>query len=242
MNKCLNKKFTKQIIILMLGAPGVGKGTYSRMLSKDMGIPEFSTGELLRKLSKENNPLASQIQNIINKGELIDDRTMIELVKSELEKPNYRNGVILDGFPRNENQSLLFESFKHVDLVLNIKLNEEVLVKKLLGRRVCKGCGKNYNVCEIKENGYDMEPLLPKNDPSKCDECHSELFIRDDDREDIIRDRINLYKKKTQLLEDYYDKMGILYSLELKRGIKDYPILKDVVVRHLGNKILNTNI
>jgi adenylate kinase len=232
--KYFSTKLKKQTIILMLGAPGVGKGTYSRLLSKDMGVPEFSTGDLLRKLSKNSSdPNALKIQNIINKGELIEDKFMIELVKNELDLPQYSDGVILDGFPRNANQSALFEAYKHIDLVLNIKLNEEVLVKKLLGRRVCTNCRKNYNICEIKENGYDMEPLLPKKNPTKCDECNTDLSIREDDKEDIIRDRIDIYKKTTQPLEDYYNNMGILHSLELKRGIKDYPLLKEVVMQHI---------
>jgi adenylate kinase len=231
------KNSLKQNIILMLGAPGVGKGTYAKMLSKDMKIPEFSTGELLRKISKDTtDPYSQKIQTILKKGELIDDKFMIELVKAELNKSEYLKGVILDGFPRNATQCELLEKYKHIDLVLNIKLNEEILIQKLLGRRVCKGCGKGYNICEIKKNGYDMEPLLPKKNANKCDECDNDLYIRDDDKEDIIRDRINLYKQKTQILEEYYNSKGILYSLELKRGIQDYPILKDIVTQHLKIK------
>jgi adenylate kinase len=237
MKKYFSEQAKKQVVILMLGAPGVGKGTYSKMLSKDMKVPEFSTGDLLRRLTKDqSNPLAQRIQAIINKGELLDDNFTNELVKDELNKPEYKNGVILDGFPRNTNQCELFESYKHIDLVLNIKLNEDILIRKLLGRRVCHNCEKSYNICEIKENGYDMEPLMPKKNPNKCDDCGGDLEIRDDDKENVIKDRINLYKKKTQVLEDYFTQKGVLESLELKRGIKDYPLLKDVVIQKLKIK------
>ena len=216
----------------MLGAPGVGKGTYSKILSKDIKIPELSTGEFLRKAihnNDNNNPHYKEIAEKINKGELIDDDFMFNIVKQLLQTDEYKNGAILDGFPRNVNQCVLMESFKKFDLVLNIQLNEDVLVKKLLGRRVCKGCGKGYNVCEIKENGYDMEPLLPKKNKDKCDECNSDLYVRDDDKEDIIRKRLDIYNKKTQVLEEYFDRQGVLVSMELKKGVKDYPLLREVV-------------
>jgi adenylate kinase len=232
MKKFFCSKIGKKNMILMLGAPGVGKGTYAKMLSKDLKIPELSAGEYLRKAihnNNDNNPHYKEIAEKINKGELIDDDYMFNIVKQLLQTDEYKNGAILDGFPRNANQCVLVESFRKFDLVLNIQLNEEVLVKKLLGRRVCKCCGKGYNVCEIKENGYDMEPLLPKNNKDKCDDCNGDLYIREDDKEDIIKKRLDIYNKKTHVLEEYFNRQGVLVSMELKRGIKDYPLLREVV-------------
>ena len=233
MKKFFSSYEKKQFIILMLGAPGVGKGTYSKLLSKDINIPELSTGDLLRKIiaQKENqsNPIFNKIAETLSKGKLVEDDYMFNMVKETLNKDEFKNGAILDGFPRNVNQCVPLESYKKIDLVLNIQLNEDVLVKKLLGRRVCKDCGRNYNVCEIKENGYDMEPLLPKKNINYCDDCNCELYIRTDDKEEIIRDRLNLYVKNTKILENYFDNKNVLKSMELKKGIKDYPILRQIV-------------
>jgi adenylate kinase len=233
MKKFFTTTLNKQYMILMLGAPGVGKGTYSKILSKDINIPELSPGEYLRKaIQQKDNQTNLHYQKIsekVNKGELVDDNLMFEIVKDLLNSKEYKNGAILDGFPRNANQCVLMESYKKFDLVLNVQLNEEILIKKLLGRRVCKGCGKGYNICEIKENGYDMEPLLPKKNKDRCDDCNEELYVREDDKEDVIKKRLNIYQQKTKVLEEYYDKQGIMVTLELKRGIKDYPILRQVV-------------
>ena len=157
--------FKKNLVILMIGAPGVGKGTYSRMLSKDLNIPELSSGEELRKLLKSNqnnNPQISRIKNLMDKGQLVDDEYIFNFMKEKLCRPEYSKGVILDGYPRNINQAMHFKTLRTMDLVINIELEESILIKKLLGRRVCINCGKNYNICCIKEGDFDMEPLLPK--------------------------------------------------------------------------------
>jgi adenylate kinase len=222
------------LYILMIGAPGVGKGTYSRMLSKDLSIPELSSGDLLRNLVKsDNSDQSKEIKKIIDSGKLVDDQYMFNFMLNKLSSQQYSKGVILDGYPRNINQAEQLEKIKHMDLVLKIELDEEILIRKLLGRRVCKSCGKNYNICSIKEGEYDMEPLLPKIDPTKCDDCHSDLFQRDDDTEKIIRDRLSLYKQFTKPLEDYYQKKNLVRVFEPKKGIKDYLKLLELVKSNL---------
>ena len=226
-------KLKKDLVILMIGAPGVGKGTYSRMLSKDLNIPELSSGEELRKLLKSdqnnNNQQISRIRNLMDKGQLVDDEFIFNFMKEKLSRQEYSKGVILDGYPRNINQAIQFKNLRKMDLVINIELDENILIKKLLGRRVCINCGKNYNICCIKEGDYDMEPLLPKKSINNCDECNGNLVARDDDSESIIKERISLYKEVTRPLENYYIEEGILKKFIPKKGIKDYPILLELV-------------
>lgn len=221
-------------IILMTGAPGVGKGTFSKMLSKDFNIPEFSTGDELRKIinSSTNDLDILKIKQIIQEGKLINDEYMLKLVQKRLENGDTKNGIIFDGYPRNLNQA---GQFKQITAVVDIYLNEEILVQKILGRRVCSKCGNNYNIYQIKENGYDMDPLLPKKNPKKCDECNGDLMQREDDKESIIRDRLEVYKKYTLPLLDYYQKQNILIRFEPKKGKKDYPILKEIIIDFLKN-------
>lgn len=230
----MTSKLARETIILMLGAPGVGKGTYSRMLSKDLNLSELSTGDELRLLVKQNNsadPTIESINSIMKAGKLVDDKYMIDLVKDRIKREKYSRGMILDGFPRNLTQAKEFGNIKWMNLVVKIKLEEEILVRKLLGRRVCVNCGKGYNVCNIQEGEYDMEPLLPEKNADKCDVCDGMLVKRSDDVESVIRERIRLYEEMTQPLEEYYaDKM---VTFEPKKGIKDYPILLKTVLDNL---------
>jgi adenylate kinase len=245
--KNFSNQFSKnfhQDIILMTGAPGVGKGTFSKMLSKDFKIPEFSTGDELRKIinSNETNNQDKEvlkIKNIVQEGKLVDDNTMLSLVKKRLQQNDTEKGIILDGYPRNLNQA---KEFNKVSLVLDIFLADDILVPKMLGRRLCPCCGNNYNIFSMKENGYDMDPLFPKKSQNKCDDCNIELVQRADDKESIIRDRLEVYKKHTLPLTEFYEKQNILIRFEPKKGKKDYPLLKKIVEDFLEMKHKNKNI
>ncbi len=219
----------------MIGAPGVGKGTYSRMLSKDLGIPELSSGDELRKIVNNQSPLNKKgisiehIKKTLETGSFMDDQFLYEFMKEKLSDPDYTKGVILDGYPRNINQAKSLDNFLELDLVIKTELREDILIRKLCGRRVCSGCGKNYNICAIHEGDYDMEPLLPKKESNKCDDCSSNLIRREDDIESIIKNRLKLYKIQTSPIEEFYSKRKILKSFEPKKGIKDYPVLLNLV-------------
>jgi adenylate kinase len=229
---------TRQIFILMIGAPGVGKGTYSRILSKELKLQELSSGDELRKLvklkskSSQGHEEVSDIKRIMDEGKLVNDIFMFEFMRKKLEGEDYKNGAILDGYPRTIIQAKKFEEKRKINLVVKIDLNEDILVRKLLGRRVCQKCGKGYNVCNIREGPYDMEPLLPKEN-NKCDDCNSKLIQREDDTESIIKSRIKLYKELTRPLEDYYQNKNIVKLFEPFRGLKDYPALSQLVGKYL---------
>lgn len=229
-NFCTNN--TRTFNILMLGAPGVGKGTYGRFMKKDFNLPVLSSGDELRKVlasPEGEGGEHEELKQIIKAGKLVSDEYMLNFIKSFLDKPQFSNGVILDGYPRNEMQAAQLEKFLKFNMVIKIDLAEDILIKKLLGRRVCKNCGRNYNIFSIYTDKYELDPLLPEKNPEKCDDCDSDLYQRDDDNLKTIQDRLDVYKKSTLPLEDYYTKKGILHSFEMRRGIKDYYLIKDFI-------------
>lgn len=225
-----SNKPQKPLNILMLGAPGVGKGTYGRFMKKDFNLPVLSSGDELRKVlaSTEGEKLA-ELKNILREGKLAGDEFMFNFMKERLLNPECLHGVILDGYPRNPKQANEIEKLLSINLVIKIDLNEDILIQKLLGRRVCKGCGKNYNVYSIYNDKYELDPLPPKNHPDKCDECNSSLYQRDDDNLETIKDRLEIYNTMTKPLEKYYEDKNILHSFEMRRGVKDYYLIKDFI-------------
>ena len=244
----INQILSSRNVILMMGAPGVGKGTFSKLLSKDYKIPEFSTGDELRKIINSNdkdneneneNQAVKNIKQIVREGKLVDDNTMLKLVQTRLSQSDTEKGIILDGYPRTLNQA---KQFGQVSLVLDIFMDDNILIPKMLARRICKCCGNNYNIYSHKDNGYDLDPLLPKKNINKCDDCDIELSTREDDKENIIRDRLKIYKEHTLPIMEFYDKQNILIRFEPKKGKKDYPVLKSLLDKFIeGIKISKEN-
>ena len=199
----VNATAKPQINLLLFGAPGVGKGTYGKLIQKDFDFPTFSMGEYFRALINDpnldqNDKFLQSVKSILRSGKLIDDHTVIEVIKNIKASNKYEGhrGVIFDGVPRTIKQAEMMRQILKIDLVVNFYIKkEEILVEKLMARRVCPSCQKNYNVAEIHTaDGYEMKALLPKKDPTKCDGCNIPLVIRDDDKESIIRDRLEVYK------------------------------------------------
>jgi len=227
----------KPSYILLLGAPGVGKGTYGRLLSRALNLPELSTGEELRQIVKEAinkdefhlDPQIQNIKNLMDEGKLVMDEYVHNLVNLKLSLDKFKSGGILDGYPRTYAQAKHFEREHKMNLVVKIELREDILIRKLLGRRICQNCGRNYNICTIKEDEYDMEPLLPKLKENHCDDCGDLLYQRQDDTENTIAGRLELYREFTKPLELYYQDKELLVEFEPKRGIKDYPKLLELV-------------
>jgi len=186
--------------IILFGSPGVGKGTQAKVLSIKFNIPHISTGDILRQAVKDKTPLGIQAQAILNRGELVSDDIMIGLIKDKLECPECKNGFILDGFPRTVPQAAALKSLfndlniKYVKLVA-ITADEEELVKRLTSRRACKNCGTIFTLNEIKNT-------------TKCPVCksHNSFYQRDDDKEEVIRRRMEIFRKTTIPVLDYYEK------------------------------------
>jgi adenylate kinase len=192
--------------ILILGAPGSGKGTYSKGLSEMLKLPQITSGDFLRSL--RNDPkIGSTIREYQDKGLPVPDEVVVPLLKERLSRSDCKNGVIFDGdVVYNINQAKMLEKMLNLNLVINLVLPNEILVKKSLGRRTCKNCGAIYNIAVINEQGLHMPALLPKKD-GVCDKCGGPLFIRTDDTEEIIRERLRVYDERIKpVLKFYRDK------------------------------------
>ncbi len=188
------------MIIIILGAPGVGKGSYARILQEKLNIPHISTGDILRKAINDGTPLGEKVKSFVSKGELVPDDIMLEVVRQRISEPDARNGFILDGFPRTIIQAeglkkLLEKMGKSVDYIINMILDDETIVKRLSSRRQCPHCGAIYN----------MLSNPPQND-ELCDICGEKVIIRPDDQPDTVRFRLKVYNEKTKPLIEYYEK------------------------------------
>jgi adenylate kinase len=193
--------------IVLLGAPGAGKGTQAKKLIDKYGIPQISTGDILRQNVAESTPLGKEAKSYMDKGELVPDTVVLGLVEDRLKKDDCRKGYILDGFPRNTAQAealdkILASFSMSLTSALSVDVPKDDLMKRLTGRRTCKGCGQMYNVY-----------FSPSKKESVCDKCGGALFHRDDDKEETIKRRLDVYDAQTAPLIDYYKKSGILKSV-----------------------------
>jgi len=200
--------------VVFLGAPGVGKGTYASRIGPVLKMVHISTGDLVRKEIKDNSSLGRKIKKYNDKGLLVPDQIITEMLKKRLRGVR---GFILDGFPRTVRQAEMLEKIAKIDRVININLREDILIEKLSSRRVCKQCGEIYNIADINRHGIHMPPILPKRDMI-CDKCSGPLYQRGDDREQVIRERLKIYKKQTKPLIEYYKVKGLLRDFQVTGG------------------------
>lgn len=193
--------------IILLGPPGAGKGTQANRLIDRYGIPQISTGDMLRAALKEGTPLGLEAKKFMDKGELVADSVVIGLVKERIQKSDCAKGYMLDGFPRNVSQAEALDGMlaglkQKIDDVICIEVPSEELVGRLTGRRTCRGCGGGFHVM------FD-----PPKKEGVCDKCNGELYQRDDDNETTVKSRLEVYDKQTKPLIDYYQKQGKLRSI-----------------------------
>lgn len=201
--------------LILLGPPGAGKGTQADVLSKEYKIPHISTGDMLREAVKKNIAIGQKAKSYMLKGELVPDEIVIEIVRERLGGDDTKGGFILDGFPRTKPQAeSLDEALGGVnmpaDLAIYFETSEEVSVRRLSGRRVCKSCGANFHVTNI-----------PPKKAGICDFCGSALVQREDDKEATVRNRLEVYKKETAELIDYYKAKGILRTVSGDLGVRE---------------------
>jgi adenylate kinase len=211
--------------IILFGPPGAGKGTQAKKLVDFYGIPQISTGDILRANVREGTELGLAAKAYMDKGELVPDDVLIGIIKNRLDLNDCRTGFILDGYPRTVNQAdalsvILNEICKPIDVVLNLEVPDEVLVGRMSKRLMCK-CGASYHTISNP----------PKKD-NVCDLCGAEVFQRADDNEEAVQTRLNVYKKQTQPLIDYYAKQGILVTLDGTKDIDEvFEDIKAVLVK-----------
>ncbi|MCS7120066.1 MAG: adenylate kinase [Nitrososphaerota archaeon] len=188
--------------IVMLGPPGSGKGTYASRLTGILGVPHISTGDMVREEISAKTEIGKLIKGYSDRGELIPDAIMLKMLEDRLKKPDVERGFILDGFPRTLAQAEALEKISRIDLVLNLNVPDWIIIKRLSNRVVCRGCGEIYNLLTLK----------PKRE-GVCDKCGGELYQRDDDKPDVIQERLNVYRQKTEPLIRYYAEKGLLRNV-----------------------------
>lgn len=200
------------MILVFLGPPGAGKGTQAKLLSQRIGFLHIATGDLLREAVKNQTPLGKRAKEYMDRGELVPDELIVQLIEEAMPKDG---NVILDGFPRTVNQALALEEMlkgkgEKISKVLFFDVPDEVIIDRLSGRRVCSKCGAVYHV---KYNPPKIEGV--------CDLCGGNLMQRDDDKEEVVKKRLEVYRKQTQPLIEFYQDRGIIYRLDAEKGVEE---------------------
>ena len=212
---------------VLLGPPGAGKGTQAVRLVEKYEIPHISTGDIFRKNIKEGTELGKKAQEYMNAGALVPDELVVDLVKDRLQQDDCKNGFLLDGFPRTIFQAekldeFLSESNLKMDIVINLKVEKEALIKRLTGRRVCKDCGASYHIVNI-----------PPKKEGVCDICGGELIQRKDDNIETVENRINVYEEQTAPLIGYYKEAGSLVDFDGEASLDE---VFDAIVQAIGEQ------
>ena len=190
--------------LIFLGAPGSGKGTIAKLVGKQFKIPHISSGDIFRNEVAQKTKLGMEIKEDMEAGKLIPDKIVIDVLEKRLDKADCKNGFILDGFPRTIVQADALSKLEDIHCVVDLEIDEEYIVKRLLARRSCPQCNRDYNL---------ITSLRPKHN-EECDDCHVKLVRRADDSEKIIRDRQSIYQKQTKPLIDYYKKKNLLKEVD----------------------------
>lgn len=206
--------------LILLGPPGVGKGTQAKKIAKLKNIPHISTGDMLRENIQKGTSLGKEAKEYMDKGLLVPDSVVISMMAQRIREEDCKDGFLLDGYPRTipQAESLekdLKELNKIIDYAINLKADSSVLVERISGRRVCKECGQMYHI---------------KNQPPKvegvCDKCKGELFQRDDDKEETVKTRVSVYENQTAPLIDFYKDRGVLKNIDGTKSIDE--IFKEI--------------
>lgn len=187
--------------VILLGAPGAGKGTQAVRLAEKYAIPHISTGDIFRSNIKQQTPIGIVAKSYIDKGQLVPDEVTIQIVKERLEKEDCKNGYLLDGFPRTVSQAEALDKFSKVEAVVNVDVPLSKLLKRITGRRVCAKCGESYHVDYL-------------NGKTDCAKCGAELIQRADDNEETVSARLDVYEKQTAPLIEYYAQKGVLLTVD----------------------------
>jgi adenylate kinase len=203
--------------LVLLGPPGAGKGTHAKILSERQKAPHLAAGDILRRSIAQKTPLGVKAKNIIERGELVPDELVNQIMLDEIRHAGVKQGFILDGYPRTIGQAEALDSFlknekTQIDAALNFATSEKMIMSRLSGRRICSKCGNNYHVRNI-----------PPKKEGICDKCGEPLVQRKDDRPETIKHRLEVYEKETRPLIEYYSKKGLLHEIH---GDYDVPELQ----------------
>ncbi|MCD6280379.1 MAG: adenylate kinase [Deltaproteobacteria bacterium] len=211
--------------MILVGPPGAGKGTQAKRITERLNIPQISTGDMFRAAVKDGTEMGLKAKEYMDKGALIPDEVVIGVVKERVEKPDCIGGFILDGFPRTLDQaraldSLLKDMGEGIDHVVVIDVPDDDLVRRLSGRRTCRNCGYMYHV-----------EFNPPKKPGICDKCGGELYQRDDDKEETIRNRLKTYHAQTEPIINFYSKKGLVRKIDGTGSMKE---VEEAIKREIG--------
>lgn len=211
--------------IIMLGAPGAGKGTQAKMIAEKYGIPHISTGDIFRSNIKDGTELGMEAKKYMDQGLLVPDELTVKILLDRVARADCRNGYVLDGFPRTIPQAEVLDQAlekigDQIDFAINVSVPDENIVKRMSGRRACVGCGATYHI----------EHIPPKKE-GICDTCGMELILREDDKPETVQNRLNVYHSQTQPLIEFYQKKGILQTVD---GTVDMKAVFDAIVAILS--------
>ncbi|MCJ7607329.1 MAG: adenylate kinase [Thermoplasmata archaeon] len=208
--------------LIIFGPPSAGKGTQAQRLSEKYGIPQVSTGDLLREAVAKQTPLGVKIKSYLETGRLGPDDLIVQLISDRVSRPDCADGYLLDGFPRTMGQAVELDKMTDIDLVLSIVVDLELLVERAIGRRICKRCASVYHV-----------KFSPPKVEGVCDKCGGVLIQRDDDRQETVRKRLSVYTEQTAPLIDHFRAKGILVDVDGSLGIEAVSEQMVKAVEHL---------
>ena len=213
--------------LIIMGAPGAGKGTYCQDLCKVLNVPHISTGDMFRKAIKDETPIGKLAKELIDKGQFVPDEVTNKLVEERLNEKDCENGFILDGYPRNVNQAEALEKIlsnmgAKLDSAINLDVDYSIIVNRMINRRICPSCGASYNLISIKPIHEGI-----------CDKCGTSLIQRDDDKEETIKTRLDVYEEQTKPLIEFYKEKNLLNTIDSNGSIKE---VFDKILKSLEDK------
>ena len=204
---------------IIFGAPGAGKGTYSTRMQNKLGVDVIAMGDIFRESVKQSTELGKKVKSYVEKGALVPDEVVLEVLKDRLNKVPKGKGFLLDGFPRTIAQAESLQSIAKIDVILMLDVPDQIIIERLTSRRLCKSCGAVYNIRFLK----------PKVE-GKCDKCGGELYQRSDDNETVIRNRLQVYKTQTEPLVEYYRKKNTPFIVNVTKSVDQPP---EPMVEHM---------
>lgn len=204
--------------IILLGAPGAGKGTQATKISDKYGLPHISTGDIFRENIKNQTEIGLLAKSYIDKGQLVPDEVTCKIVENRIKKPDCEKGYMLDGFPRTLVQAEALDKITKIDLVINIDVDFSLIMNRICGRRVCKDCGESYHVSTL--NGV-----------TTCSRCGGELSQRKDDNPETVQSRLDVYEKQTAPLIEYYTKKDVLFTVKSDKDSTPASTFEEISVK-----------